>query len=266
MIELGANLKGDVVMAWQQVIGILGGLGPHAHLEFERRLLAGLGKVEGDQDYPDWLLASISSTPDRTRALVAGGPSPVDAMVGGLERLERGGAGFAAIACMTAHAFLPELRRRVALPILDMLALTVEHLVEHHGADAKIGLLATDGTLQNQLFQKASARLAPGISWLTPLDLPQGAALQERWVMRPIYGIKTTSEADPQTGLTHVEALETAAERLAVAGVDAVVCGCTEIGMALNGSDYSTIDLVDPLTVGAQATLERARKPALTHS
>lgn len=66
---------------WQRVIGIVGGLGPHAHIEFERRLLAAITQPSSDQDYPEWVVSSIPQTPDRTAALLEGGPSPVSCLV-----------------------------------------------------------------------------------------------------------------------------------------------------------------------------------------
>ena len=48
--------------AWKRVIGIMGGLGPHAHIELERLILAETERVIGrpalDQDYPPWILSS----------------------------------------------------------------------------------------------------------------------------------------------------------------------------------------------------------------
>ncbi len=35
--------------AWMRTIGIVGGLGPYAHLELERRLLAAVSPADGDQ-------------------------------------------------------------------------------------------------------------------------------------------------------------------------------------------------------------------------
>src|SRR5438270_10247881 len=103
---------------WQRLIGIVGGLGPHAHVDFERRLLAEVPAASGDQDYPPWLVSSLPATPDRTEHLLGQGPSPVPLLVRSLERLAAGQADFAVIACITAHAFLPEIGPQVRLPIL----------------------------------------------------------------------------------------------------------------------------------------------------
>src|SRR3990172_1787597 len=119
---------------WKHVIGILGGLGPHAHIEFESLLLDATGKALGsppcDQDYPPWVVSSMPTTPDRTRALLEGSESPIEAMV--------------------------------------------ERAVERVGARGVIGLLAASGTLRAELYQKKIHELAPETRVVSPLDLPNG--------------------------------------------------------------------------------------------
>ena len=79
----------------RRVIGIAGGMGPHAHLEFERRLLAAIERPSSDQDYPEWVVSSVPDTPDRTVALLEGGPSPIPSLLRSFERLAASGADFA---------------------------------------------------------------------------------------------------------------------------------------------------------------------------
>ncbi|HTQ80429.1 MAG TPA: aspartate/glutamate racemase family protein, partial [Thermoanaerobaculia bacterium] len=158
---------------YRRVLGIVGGLGPHAHVELERRLLAAVAGAVADQDYPEWLLSSLPRTPDRTEALLGRGPSPVPLLVESCRRLE-GRVDFAVLACITAHAFLAELRREVSLPILDVIAATLDQAVKLRGERARIGLLATTGTLKSGLFAEAARRAAPGVTLLTLPDLPDG--------------------------------------------------------------------------------------------
>ncbi|MGH9336215.1 MAG: aspartate/glutamate racemase family protein, partial [Vicinamibacteria bacterium] len=142
--------------AWKHVIGVVGGMGPHAHIELEILLLAATEKAIGrppqDQDYPPWLVSSLPTTPDRTRALLEGTESPVDAMVESASRLSD--AAFAVVACNTAHAFLDEVQSRVRIPILDMIRLTAERAVDRVGPDGVIGVLAASGTLRSGLYTK----------------------------------------------------------------------------------------------------------------
>ncbi len=242
---------------WERVLGIVGGLGPHAHLEFERRLLAAVADAGRDQDYPPWLLSSIPATPDRTAAFSGRGPTPVPALVESLRRLE-GHADFAVITCNSAHIFLDEVRQQVDLPIL--------HLVEETIAAAarrrwhRVGLLATTGTLESGLYPRAARRIAPRLEIVSPLDLPEGARLQEELVMRPIYdGVKADREHHPETGQPYADLLRDAARCLAAAGAEGIITGCTEIPLALGRDSIEGTPLLDPMEVAAVEAIRIAR-------
>ena len=254
---------------WQRTLGILGGLGPHAHLELERRLLKAAEPVTAEQDYPPWVVASYPSTPDRTRALLEGGPSPVEEIVRGLEALAPA-ADFAVIACVTAHAFIDELRQRSPLPILSLVEATLEEVKLTHGNCAHVGVLATTGTLASRLFDRAACCLSPELRILSLLDLPEGKRLQEEWVMEPIYGplrdgrrtgerLKSGAEVDPETGTPLGEPLMRAARKLTSEGASVVLTACTEIGMTLGGQPRDGTTLLDPLDVAVREALAISR-------
>ena len=262
--------------SWKHVIGILGGLGPHAHIEFESLLLDATGKALGrpalDQDYPPWVVSSMPTTPDRTRALLEGSESPVEAMVESASRLSE--AAFAVIPCNTAHAFLEELRRRSRLPFLDMIQVTAERAVERVGPRGGIGILAASGTLRAELYQKKIHALAPGARVVSPLDLEDGEALQERLVMEPIFGplrngrrtgsgIKSGSYRDLRKREELAEPMREAARKLSDAGASVVLTACTEIPLVLGRESAGEIPLLDPMAVAAEEAIAIAlgRKP-----
>ncbi len=243
---------------WRHVLGIVGGLGPHAHIELERRLLAAVEPVAHEREYPPWIVSSLPATPDRTRALAGAGPSPAPQLTASLENLA-GRADFAVIACITAHAFLGEVRP-CPLPVLDVVEATLGEVVERHGENARVGLLATTGTLESRLFPRAAERAAPGLEVLSLLSLTHGERRQQDWVMTAIYGrgnggLKAGVAVDPDTGTPYVETLRRAAAQLTDAGVDVVVTACTEIGMTL-GRDPA---FLDPLDVAARQAIAVSR-------
>lgn len=257
----------------KQIIGIVGGLGPFAHIDFERKLLLAARELAGavsDQDYPAWILSSIPQTPDRTRALLGLGPSPVPGLVLSLNRLEThcdrdgrevSGADFAVIPCITSHRFLPEIARQVRIPIMSLVDETAKEIARVHSG-ARVGLLATTGTLKSGHFHAALRER--GLKPLSPLDLPDGEAVQLSLVMEPIYGpwkdgrhtgggIKTTG-GRPED----VRALTDAAGRLAQAGAEVLIAGCTEIGLVMPGTTLVGLPVFDPMQVAARAAIRRA--------
>jgi aspartate racemase len=257
---------------WKRVIGIMGGLGPYAHIELEQLILAAtatmLGRPAGDQDYPSWVLSSVPATPDRTLALVAGGPSPLPALVESARRLSgRLGADFAVMPCNTAHAFLDELRAEVSIPILDMVQETVEEAFRRTGPAGGVGILATTGTVKSGLFADRIEKR--GMQAITPLDLENGEALQEELVMEPIFGplteagragggIKSGGFKDPDQRERLAQPLRRAAKLLAEAGAGIVLTGCTEIPLAIGRESADGVPLLDPMGVAARAAVDIA--------
>lgn len=254
---------------WRRVIGIAGGLGPRAHVEFEQRLLAAIEHPSSDQDYPEWVVSSVPHTPDRTLALLEGGPSPMPWLLRSFERLASC-ADFAVMTCITAHAFLDEIRAQVQLPILDMVELTLVEAARQFGPGARIGILATTGALQGNVYRRTAARVAPGLDLVSLLDLPEGDVLQEELLMRPIYGplrdgrrqpggIKCGGDRDMETRIPHRDTLAAAVRRLADAGAVCVVTGCTEIPLALGRDPVDGTPLLDPIDLAALAAVRIAR-------
>ncbi len=252
-------------MQQKRLIGIVGGLGPFAHLDFERKLLAAASEFTSarrDQDFPQWVLSSIPQTPDRTEAFLGHAEDPTPVLLRSLERVRRAGADFAVVACNTAHLFLAPLREESPLPILSLIDVTADEAARI-APGGRVGLLATSGTLRSRLYHDPLAER--GLQAASPLDLDDGEALQLRAVMEPIYGpwvdgrhqgggIKTDGGSTAAR-----ELLEEAARRLVEEGeVDVLIAGCTEIPLALEGVEAAGRPLLDPAGLLAAAAVHHA--------
>lgn len=259
---------------WPRLIGIVGGLGPRAHVEFEKRLLdcarRRLGPDAVEQEYPSWLLASMPAIPDRTKAIVDGGASPAAGIVEALGLLK--GADFAVIPCMTAHAFIDEIAAGSPVPLLNLieetLAVAAARLPLAQVA-GEVGLLATNGTLRAAVFHKSAAARAD-IRLVTPEDLDsrRGQHWQQSVVMGAIYGrdagredlgggVKGGSHEVPEIRGRMTAELESLLGEYAARGVRVAIAGCTELSI-LAPALRSDVEIVDPLAVGAEAVLDLA--------
>ena len=240
-------------MNQQKIIGIVGGLGPYAHIDFEQKLLGAAQELTGatrDQDYPEWVLSSIPQTPDRTEAFLGKADDPAPYLLRSLSRLEQSGADFAVIACNTAHLYLDAIKDQIKIPILNMIELTAEH-AKIMCPQGKVGLLATTGTLESKLYHDALKR--QGLTSISPLDMTDGDARQLRGVMEPIFGpqengihqgggIKTHGKSEKAKQL-----LTEAAQHLVEQGnADLLIAGCTEIPLVLDAPEVSSKPLLDP--------------------
>jgi aspartate racemase len=222
-----------------QLAGIVGGMGPLATIEL-MRLVMEETPATCDQEHIPLLVYSNPQVPDRTKAILGEGPSPVNALIESSQLLEKAGATFLAFPCNTAHYFLPEVEARVSVPIINMIEETAVD-VEKAGIP-KIGILATDGTIRTGIYQKALKRR--GIEAEIPDESSQIA------VMEAIYAVKAGNDLKDAAQILE-PVLIYMSER-----VDAVIAGCTELPMLLKGPAHGLV-VIDTLRVLARRIVER---------
>jgi aspartate racemase len=227
------------------VVGILGGMGPSATADFLAKLVART-PVSTEADHLPVALWSNPEIPDRTRALLGRGPSPVPAMADGIRRLVALGATTIAIPCNTAHAFLGELRERTRAEFVDMIEATVTAVLSEHPSVRKVGILSTAGTRRVGLYAAACRRRG-----LVPVELSQTD--QGRLVDPSINDVKTGGEPSSAVGR-----IREAAIALARLGAGAVIAGCTEIPL-VSHSAAEVLPVVDATDCLARAVIARAR-------
>lgn len=231
------------------MLGVLGGMGPMATVDFLRKLVEAT-PADRDQDHLGVIVAQAADIPDRTRAILDGGADPLPAMTVALRRLEAAGAARIAIPCNTAHHWHGALQALTPVPILHIVDAVAEALLQAGGAAGPVGLLATDGTLRTGLYPRRLAR--HGVTCRAPDD--QAA------VMRAVRLVKAGRIADARP------LFQTQADALLAAGCRRVVMACTEIPLALASPDEPLravlLDATDALARACVAAARPARLAA----
>ncbi len=236
------------------VIGILGGMGPEATFNCFGKLIKNT-PANSDQEHLRIIIDNNPKVPDRTRAILGHGDSPLPVLIKGISSLKNAGADFVIIPCVTVHYFLGELQKNAVLPVLSILDAVSGHIKDKHSQLKTVGLLGTDGTIKSSIFQKRLA--AEGINTVVCNDKYQ------QQVMRAIYDIKRQKPACTQTE-THNQAeikssLIEAAGYLISLGAQGIIAGCTEIPLALEQSGIK-VPYFDSLLILARSAIRRAGK------
>jgi aspartate racemase len=230
----------------KKTIGILGGMGPEATVYFFNLIVKNTAAAR-DQDHIPIIIYNLPQVPERTAALLGNGPSPVPLLKEGIRRHVKAGADFIVIPCITAHAFLLEIKTSGSVPILSLLDEALAFSREKIPKLKRAGLLASTGTLRSRLFHQAFT--AAGVEIITPTDKEQAK------VMDAIFG-----KAGIKAGFTrgHPRRLiVNAARRLIRRGAQAVIAGCTEVPLVLGDKDIP-VPLIEPLRIGARAAILKA--------
>jgi len=196
-------------------IGVLGGMGPLATKVFFGMIIDNTD-AHCDQEHINMIILNHSTTPDRTEALLSGDTGFLfDSLLSDCVFLEKSGASHIAIPCNTSHAFLDKLQANIGIPIINMIHEAVGDIVSDKGKGVKVGVLATDGTINIGLYQEEMQK--QGLIPFIP------SAENQKRIMRIIYeGIKNGGEID-FAEFTEIE------NELTREGCQCAVMGCTEL-------------------------------------
>lgn len=219
------------------LLGVLGGMGPLATIDFLQKLLAAT-PARTDQEHVPVVTASIPQIPDRAAAFRGEGESPLPAMIECGQRLVDAGVGLIVMPCNTAHLWYAPLQEALAIPMIHLVDAALDDATALVGAHGRVGLLATDATITSGLYVNRKLEEGRAVQWL----LPTPSEMME--LVMP--GIQAVKSGDRLLG---EKLLVKAAAALAQRGAQAVVLGCTEIPVVLNSTNapVPVVDATDSL-------------------
>ena len=223
-------------------IGVFGGMGPSATVDFMDKLVQ-LTPARRDQEHLPVIVASLPHTPDRSRSILGQGPDPLPQLLQGIELLNSVGVGVIAIPCNSSHHWYDQMAAASPVPILHIARSCVAALEQ--GGAQHVAIFATRGALASGFYQRELA--AHGIGHLVP-D-PQHA---QPLVDDCIREVKAGDFAAAGASLGH--AFRSAQEQ----GATAVIMGCTEIPIAARHTPAQGLHLVDSSLELARAAVNHA--------
>ena len=199
------------------MIGILGGMGTQAGLDFCSKL-AKLNRGKTDQKYPLFLLYNKSTIPDR-KQYKEQYKKILDSLIEGCRFLQKNNCKFIAIPCNTAHFWYLDLVKRIKIPILNMPEIVYSNVKNNLKKNSKIGLLATEATIKTGIYSHYFNKKFLLISPIT--------TLQQRSVNKSIKLVKMgkTKEAE--------RAIKPAVNYLIKKKCKKIILGCTELPIAI---------------------------------
>ena len=199
------------------MIGILGGMGTQAGLDFCSKL-AKLNRGKADQNYPLFVLYNKASIPDRKQHKKKY-KKVLNSLIEGCKFLQRNKCKFIAMPCNTAHYWFLDLKKKIQIPILNMPELVYLNISKKCKKNTKIGLLATETTIKTGIYKKS---LRSKYELLLPTK-----KLQINHVNKSIKYVKMgkTREAE--------KALKPAVNYLIKNKCKKIILGCTELPIAI---------------------------------
>ena len=221
-----------------KILGVLGGLGPMA-TAYYLELMIKMTDAATDQEHLQSIVMNFPTVPDRTAYILGRSKeSPLESMIALGQQLKAMGAGVIATPCITAHYFHQSLQEGIGLPMIHGIECIARQLAQ--GGISRVGLMATDGTVQSGIFQRQVEE--QGMELILP------DAEGQKAVMRLIYD-QVKAGKQPELSL-----FESVRDQLRRKGAQVVVLGCTELSLLKKEFPLGG-GILDALEVLAQESL-----------
>jgi len=199
------------------MIGILGGMGTQAGLDFCNKL-AMLNRGKIDQRYPLFILYNKSNIPGRPENLNKY-KKVLKSLIEGCLLLQKSKCKFIVIPCNTAHYWYEDLQKKIKIPIISMPKEVYVHAKSNCKKNSKIGILATEGTLKTNIYHKFFNK---NFKLISPKQ-----SLQIKSVNKAIKYVKMGKIRNAE------KALNPAINYLIKMKCTKIILGCTELPIAI---------------------------------
>lgn len=228
----------------ERVVGVIGGIGPQATVDFMHRLVART-PARHDGDHLRVLLDNNPKISARIAAPIpANGEDPTPMLCAMARGLQTQGADFLVIPCNIAHAYLPAIAASVTIPFLDMVQLAVAKLA---ALDIRrVGMLAPPALRRIDLYRRRMELAGLEAMFAEPPD--------EQVLVNVIKAVKAGQLDD-----MHRQSYAWVARALRDAGAEALLVACTELSIVGLPPGIAS-PVVDALDALVEETIAAARR------
>ena len=227
-----------------KTIGLLGGMSWESTLGYYRAINEGIKSTLGGLHSAKIAMYSVDFDSIERLQHAGDWEGTAKILTEAAKNIQAAGADFLLICTNTMHKVAPEIEAAVQIPLLHIADATAKILVNE--GIKTVGLLGTAFTME-QDFYKGRLTNNYGLQVLVPRE-------EDREIIhKVIYQELCLGNIDADSKAEYLRIIDT----LAAQGAEAVILGCTEIGMLVNQAD-TRVRLLDTTAIHAQAAVEYA--------
>jgi len=227
-----------------KTMGLLGGMSWESTLVYYRAINEIVRESLGGLHSASLILNSVDFGPLERLQHADDWAQIARVLAGAAIQLERAGADFLIICTNTMHRVAPEIQEALQIPLLHIADATGEVLVEQ--GIKTVGLLGTAFTME-QPFYRERLEQHHQLDVIVPDDRDRA------FVHKVIYEELCLGRFRPEARQEYLRIID----RLAARGAEAVILGCTEIGMLVD-QQSTTTRLLDTTAIHARKAVEYA--------
>lgn len=154
-------------------------------------------------------------------------------LINAAKSLERSGAEIILICSNTTNKTAHIIEREIEIPLIDIIKVTSDRI--HESGYSKVGLLATNHTVDNKLYDK----------YLHNVDIILPTNREQQLIHNVIYRELCNNIILPDSKIEYVDIVLGLISR----GAEAIILGCTEIPLLITQDDFENTRIIDTVQI-----------------
>ena len=224
-----------------KTIGLIGGMSWESTLSYYQTINLGVKERLGGLHSAKLVMVSVDFSEIEKMQHAGDWAATAEVLIQAAKNLEVAGADGFIICTNTMHKVAEQVAAEVGIPLLHIADATAE-VLKRNGL-SRVGLLGTRFTMEQEFYKNRLIQNA--------VDVLIPDQQQRHLVHSVIYQELCLGNIKPESKKAYLEIVQSLASR----GAEAVILGCTEIGLLIQQVD-TTVALYDTTKIHAQAAVE----------
>jgi len=227
-----------------KTIGLLGGMSWESTIGYYRTINEGIKKSLGGLHSAKIAIYSVDFEPIEKLQHKGDWEATARVLTEAAINIQSAGADFLLICTNTMHKVAPQIEKSIDIPLLHIADATADVLIKNN--IKTVGLLGTAFTMEQEFYK---GRLIEKYGF----DVRVPNKEDREIVHKVIYQELCLGEIKPTSKKEYLRVIDS----LASQGAEAVILGCTEIGMLVSQCD-TKVKLLDTTVIHAEKAVEYA--------
>lgn len=224
-------------------IGIIGGLGPEATVEYYNGIIDSFKNDKADLVYPEIIIYSVNMSEFIGLMREKKYDAAIDKIVEKAYSLKDAGAEFAAITANTPHMLFDEISKRSPLPLISIVEVTGEECLRH--GYKRTGLFGTGFTMNSTFYADAFSK--KGIEVVIP-EPDDKELINQKLFSEIEIGIYKDE--------TRQMLIDIISRMVKNDKIDSLILGCTELPIILTEPEYAGIPMLNTTKLHVDAIVK----------
>ncbi len=224
--------------------GLLGGMSWESTVGYYRAINEGIKRVMGGLHSAKIIMYSVDFEPVEKLQHAGDWDGAAKILSEAACKVESAGADFLLICTNTMHKVASDIENSIQIPLLHIADATAETLIKN--GVSTVGLLGTAFTMEQE-FYKGRLNERYGLNVIVPDED------NRQIIHKVIYNELCMGKVLADSKIEYLRIID----QLASEGAEAVILGCTEIGMLVNQAD-TAVKLFDTTAIHAEKAVEYA--------